>query len=152
MSDKTSKEIVFEAVQELYAQEQIVTRETLAELLEMKLSIIDGSLKTLSNDGEIIRVQRGVYIPASTHPEARPVSHTELPDGTVIIDIGDSVFKLTPKEARMLGTMLSGRALQATQIDSGRQTSVLSAELSKRLSVLERIADRLLTTDDLSPL
>ncbi|MEJ1162481.1 hypothetical protein V9K97_02210 [Variovorax sp. CCNWLW186] len=42
---------VLEAVQDLQAQEQIVTRETLAELIGLKLSVIDDRLGTLTDDG-----------------------------------------------------------------------------------------------------
>lgn len=100
---KTNKQIVLEAVEDLYRLEQIVTRETLADYTGLKLSVIDDRLKALVADERIARVQRGVFVPVAQHPPARPISHTELPDGTVVLDIGDEVLHLTPREARHLG-------------------------------------------------
>lgn len=93
---KTNKQLVLEAVEDLHRLEQIVTRETLANHLDMKLSVIDDRLKALVADERIMRVQRGVFVPVAQHPPARQISHTELPDGTVVLDIGDEVLHLTP--------------------------------------------------------
>lgn len=147
MTKRTNKALVQEAVEDLHRLEQIVTRETLAEHTGLKLSIIDDRLKALVIDGHIVRVQRGVFVPVAQHPAARPISHTELPDGTVVLDIGDDVMKLTPREARTLGAMLGGRAIQAAQIDIGHQSAFMSSEISSRVRGLERIFERLTIHD-----
>lgn len=134
----STKEIVLDAVIELHNQEQIVTRETLNDYLELSLSIIDERLKILANDGLITRVQRGVYVPVPQHAVTRPISHTELPDGTVILDIGDEVLKLTPKEARTLGTMLANRAMQASNIELGHYSALAVNEVMLRIRELEK--------------
>ena len=97
----TNKQRVLDAVIDLHNQEQIVTRETLSDILDLKQTIIDDNFSSLTNDGEIHRVQRGLYVPTLEHKPARLISKIPLPDGTVVIDIGDSiVLTLTPKEAR----------------------------------------------------
>ena len=49
------------------------------------------------------------------------ISQSELSDGCVLIEIGDDIsLTLTPKEARVIGTMLQGRAIQYAQIESGQ--------------------------------
>lgn len=58
---KSSTTIVLEAVQDLHGKEQIVTRETLAELTGLTLSVIDDRIGTLVDRGDILRVHRGVY-------------------------------------------------------------------------------------------
>lgn len=136
----STTELVFDAVIELHALEQIVTREGLSEHLNLKLSIIDDKLKTLANDGLIARIQRGVYVPVTQYPPTRPISHTELPDGTVVLDIGDDVLKLTPREARTLAVMLGARAIQASQINLSDQVGMMVAEISQRIRILERDA------------
>lgn len=133
-------ELVYDAVVELHALEQIITREVLADYLNLKLSIIDDKLKTLANDGLIARIQRGVYVPVEKYPPTRPISHTELPDGTVVLDIGDDVLKLTPREARTLAVMLGARAIQASQINLSDQVGMMVAEISQRIRILEREA------------
>lgn len=145
MTRKTNKALVLEAVEDLHRLEQIVTRETLSDYTGLKLSIIDDRLKALVIDGAIVRVQRGVFVPVAQHPPARPISHTELPDGTVVLDIGDDVLHLTPREARTLGAMLGGRAIQASQVDIGHQSAFLSSEIASRVRGLERTIEALAT-------
>lgn len=136
----STTELVYDAIVELHALEQIITREGLADHLNLKLSIIDDKLKTLANDGLIARIQRGVYVPVEQYPPTRPISHTELPDGTVVLDIGDDVLKLTPREARTLAVMLGARAIQASQINLSDQVGMMVAEISQRIRMLERDA------------
>lgn len=135
---KSTTALVLEAVQDLHAQEQIVTRETLAELTGLKLSVIDDRLGTLADDGAILRVQRGVYVPAPQHPPARPMSKTVMPDGMVKIEIGDDVLTLTPREDRALANLMAGAAAQATAIETGRNTALMAAELGEQVKQLRR--------------
>ena len=111
LSSQSSTGRVLEAVQELHALEQIVTREALIELLDLPATTIDDRVGTLVNAGMIVRVRRGIYAPAEVHDAARVISKTILPCGTVKIDIGDDVLTLTPKEDRMLAAMLAGVAM-----------------------------------------
>jgi DNA-binding HxlR family transcriptional regulator len=135
---KSSTQIVLDAVQDLHNQEQVVTREALQELTKLKLTIIDDRLKHLADEGLVHRMQRGVFVPVDQHPPARQISHTELPDGTVVLDVGEEVMHLTPREARTLATMLGARAIQASQIELGNQAVVMNAELALRVRQLER--------------
>lgn len=135
---KSTTALVLEAVQDLYNQEQIVTREALAELTGLKLSVIDDRLGTLADDGAILRVQRGVYVPAPRHPPARPMSKTVMPDGMVKIEIGDDVLTLTPREDRALANLMAGAAAQAAAIETGRNTAILAAELGEEVKRLRR--------------
>ena len=145
---KSTTALVLEAVQDLHAQEQIVTRETLAELSGLKLSVIDDRLGTLADDGAILRVQRGVYVPAPQHPPARPMSKTVMPDGIVKIEIGDEVLTLTPREDRALANLMAGAAAQAAAIETGRNTAILAAELSEEVKRLRRQVTALETRID----
>ncbi|MES2247602.1 MAG: hypothetical protein V4645_09990 [Pseudomonadota bacterium] len=140
---KSTTALVLEAVQDLHAQEQIVTRETLAELTGLKLTVIDDRLGTLADDGAILRVQRGVYVPAPRHPPARPMSKTVMPDGMVKIEIGDEVLSLTPREDRALANLMAGAAAQAAAIETGRNTAILAAELAEQVKQLRRKVDAL---------
>ncbi|MNY06435.1 hypothetical protein D3C86_1391930 [compost metagenome] len=135
---KSTTALVLEAVQDLHAKEQIVTRETLAELTGLKLTVIDDRLGTLVDDGAILRVQRGVFVPAQQHPPARPMSKTVMPDGMVKIEIGDEVLQLTPREDRALANLMAGAAAQAVAIETGRNTAILAAELGEQIKQLRR--------------
>ena len=121
MSNQRNSQKVLEAVQDLHNLEQIVTRENLSSSLAMPMSVIDASLAYLVDCGHIVRIQRGVFRPSVAHSPARMISQSELSDGCVLIEIGDDIsLTLTPKEARVIGTMLQGRAIQYAQIESGQ--------------------------------
>ena len=121
MSNQRNSQKVLEAIQDLHNLEQIVTRENLSSSLAMPMSVIDASLAYLVDCGHIIRIQRGVFRPSIAHNPARMISQSELNDGCVLIEIGDDIsLTLTPKEARIIGTMLQGRANQYAQIESGQ--------------------------------
>lgn len=90
---KSTAEIVLEAIQDLHVREQIVTRETLAELTGLKLTTIDNRLGFLLDNGRIRRVQRGVFVPLEQHKPARPISRTLCPDGTTVLEVGEKTSK-----------------------------------------------------------
>lgn len=137
---KATKDYVLEEIIDLHANEQIVTRETLADFTGRKLAIIDEALRTLVNEEKVARVQRGVYVPVVQHPVARVVSMTMLPDGTVKLEIGDDhVLTLTPKEARTVGVALGGIAAQAASIEAGHQAALMASAFNIRLNALERL-------------
>ena len=137
---KATKDYVLEEVIDLHAREQIVTREILADFTGRKLAIIDEALRTLVNEERVARVQRGVYVPVVQHPEARLVSLTVLPDGTVKLEIGDDhVLTLTPREARSVGVTLGGYAAQAAFIEAGHQAALMASAFNNRLNKLERL-------------
>lgn len=140
---RSSTQIVLEALHDLHAQEQIVTRETLANVTGLKLSVIDDRIGALIDDELAVRVQRGVYVPAETHPPARVISKTVLPDGTVKIDIGDQVLTLTPKEDRMLAALQAGVVMQTAAIEVGHQSAMMAGDMNGRLNRLERMLARM---------
>lgn len=137
-AQKSTLLVVLEAVQDLHAQEQVVTRETLAELTGLKLTTIDDRLGVLVDEGDIVRVQRGVFVPAVRHAPARPMSKTVMPDGTVKIEIGDEVLTLTPREDRALANLMAGAAAQAAAVETGRNTALLAAEMAEEIKRLRR--------------
>lgn len=136
---KTSTETVMEAIEDLHAQEQIVTREVLAETLDLKLTVIDDRLSYLVDNGQIHRVQRGVFVPAPKHRPARLITKTILPGGMVSIEIGDDhVIQLTPRENRVLGELMAGAGQQFAAIELGHQTANEMAELYLQLKQVKR--------------
>lgn len=140
---KPNAQTILEAIEDLHNQEQIVTRETLASSTGLKLSIIDDRLSYLVDNGQIIRVQRGVFIPAARHRPSRIMSKTVLPDGTVKIDIGDDVLTLTPREARNLGNMMVGEAMQYSNIELGHHMAVIQTEVSGQMRRISKTVETL---------
>ena len=136
--NRPTAEIIFEAVQDLHRREQVVTCETLAEMTGLKLSIIDDRLGHLVDNGKIRRVQRGVFVPMEQHKPARPISRTLCPDGTTVLEIGDTVMILSPRESRMLGELLAGSGREYAAIEIGHEAARLNAVLAAQVSEVRR--------------
>ena len=140
---RSTAEIVLEAIQDLHAREQIVTRETLAELTGLKLTTIDDRLGHLVDNGKIRRVQRGVFVPLEQHRPARPISRTLCPDGTTVLEVGDTVMILSPREPRMIGELMAGSSHQYAAIEIGHETARLNAALQAQISDVRREVARM---------
>lgn len=134
----TSTDRIFDAVRELRSLEQIATRETVADLTGLKLSVVDDRLRTLVDDGKLKRLLRGVYELVETYPETRAISKTVLPTGYVKYDIGDEVITLTPVEDRVLAQLGIGAAGQAIMIQSTNQHLYLATELAAKVEAQGR--------------
>ena len=134
----TSTDRIFDAVRELRSLEQIATRETVAELTELKLTVVDDRLRTLVDDGKLKRLLRGIYELVEEYPATRAISKTVLPTGYVKYDIGDEVITLTPVEDRVLAQLGIGAAGQAVMIQSTNQHLYLATELAAKVEKLER--------------
>ena len=131
---RSTAETILEAIQDLHAREQVVTREILAEVTGLKLTTIDDRLGYLLDNGKIRRVQRGVFVPMEQHKPARPISRTLCPDGTTVLEIGDTVMILSPRESRMLGELLAGSSQQYAAIEIGHEAARLNSVLAGQVS------------------
>ena len=133
-----STERIFQAVRELRAMDQIATRDTVAELTGLKMTVVDDRLRALVDDGKLKRLLRGVYELVESFPEPRAISKTVLPNGAVVYDIGDDVLTLSPQEARVLAELSMGAAGTAVLINSTNQHLYLATELAAKVERLER--------------
>lgn len=126
----TSTQRVFDAVRDLRELDQIATRDTVAELTGLKLAIVDDRLRALVDDGRLKRLLRGIYELVETYPEPRELSCTMLSDGWVKLELGDSMVRLTPTEARRAARALGGFAEDARVIESTKAHLFLATELA----------------------
>ena len=140
---RSTAEVVMGAIEDLHAREQIVTREILAELTGLKLTTIDDRLGHLVDSGKIRRVQRGVFVPLEQHRPARPISRTLCPDGTTVLEVGDTVMILSPRESRMIGELMAGSSHQYAAIEIGHETARLNAALQAQISDVRREVARM---------
>lgn len=140
---RSTAEVVMSAIEDLHAREQIVTREILAELTGLKLTTIDDRLGHLVDTGKIRRVQRGVFVPLEQHRPARPISRTLCPDGTTVLEVGDTVMILSPRESRMIGELMAGSSHQYAAIEIGHETARLNAALQAQISDVRREVARM---------
>lgn len=126
----TSTQRVFDAVRDLRELDQIATRDTVAELTGLKLTIVDDRLRALVDDGKLKRLLRGIYELVESYPEPRELSCTMLSDGWVKLELGDSMVRLTPTEARRAARALGGFAEDARVIESTKAHLFLATELA----------------------
>lgn len=138
-SDLPSSERIYQAVRELRASEQIATRETVAELSGLKLSIVDDRLRNLVDEGRLKRLIRGVFELVECYPPPRPISKTLLPDGFVKLEIGDDLLTLSPQEDRALALLQAGAAAQAQVIETGRAHLFAVTELASKVESQGRV-------------
>ena len=140
---RSTAEVVMGAIEDLHAREQIVTREILAEITGLKLTTIDDRLGHLVDTGKIRRVQRGVFVPLEQHRPARPISRTLCPDGTTVLEVGETVMILSPRESRMIGELMAGSSQQYAAIEIGHEAARLNAVLSAQISDVRREVARM---------
>ncbi len=138
----SSTQAVFDAVCELNALEQPATRETVAEITSLKLSIVDDRLGALVDDGQIRRILRGVYVPVVTYPPARNISKEIQSDGMVMYEFsnntGSVVLKLTPREDRVLAALNAGTATQLIAIENNRNQSILLTAMAAEMDRIKK--------------
>ena len=135
---KTTGQTIYDAIVDLHNQEQVVTREVLRDTTGMRMSLIDDHIATMVADEKIRRVKAGVFVPVDTPPPARPISTTDMPDGMTILEIGDDVLRLTPREVRVIAARLGGQAAQFSSIQTGHEVGVLVMEMQTKMRKLER--------------
>lgn len=134
-----TRQRILDTIEELVQQNQVVTRETLMELTGLSYHVIDDHVsRMVSDDGTLRRVRAGVYVPCEPPPEPRAVSVTDLPDGTSIIEIGELVARVYPRERRALATRLAGDAMQLSNIQAGENVNMLLNEVMRDLKKIKR--------------
>lgn len=134
----STSQIIWDAITDLYAQHQVVSRETVCQVTGLKMTVVDDHVSRMIDDGKVHRVRAGVFVPVVVAPEPRPISVTDMPDGMTIVEMGDEVWKLWPKEVRVLATRLAGNAIQLSNIQAAHEAGETAAELRQRLKLLDR--------------
>ena len=138
MNESNTKQQVYDAIATLCEENKIATRENIAQLTGLSLTIIDDRLKVLIDDMAIIRVQRGNFVIADQFPPPRVISKTISQNGIITLDIGDEVLKLTPREARNLGQLLMGDAFLYTLLGISTQLEQITGQFHQRLKQVEK--------------
>lgn len=132
MATRTTRERIWEAIYDLHSQEQVATREVLAEVTGLTMSQVGDFIKVLVADGRIRRIRAGVFCPVEAMPPARAVSVTLVASGLTKLEVGDAILELTPREARMIGTALAGFAMQFAQIQAGHDLNHIVCDVDVR--------------------
>lgn len=135
---KSTGQVIWDAVVDLYNQEQVVTRQTLQEVTGYKVGLIDDHIKSMIEAEQVKRVKDGVFVPVPRYSPPRPITGSMTTDGFFVLEVGDVVLVLQPKEARMAGALLAGQFAQFANIQSGQDTSHMVNIIWNELKALKR--------------
>ena len=145
INEYDTRQIVLDAVHELYASSQVASRSLVTTMTGLKPALVDDSIKVLCNDNKIRRIERGVYVPVWQYPEPRQIWQTKLYDGTVKVDIGDDhVLTLTPQEASDLGLQLAGYAMRASNMGLEQKVNDSVIESQKKMDEMFQETKRIM--------
>lgn len=85
-----------------------VTRQNLMQETGIKGDALKEHLDALIEDGLLYRVDRGLYAPVD-HKPTRPISITDMPDGSVKIEVGDEMINLSANEHKVVAARMGAR-------------------------------------------
>ena len=128
-----AKEIVARGDGRMFTMDQI--RQIFPSINAQRLN---DAIKTLKDNGSVYGIGKGVYEIAEAYPPARPVSVTIRDDGRRLLEIGDDIATLTPEEARRVGMMLGGDAVQAIFAEQVRLLGAKVWELEREKDALKQ--------------
>lgn len=135
---KTTAQRIWDAVIDLFNQEQVVSRETLAEVTGLRMTTIDDHIGRMVSNEQLRRVRAGVFVPIPRYDPPRPVYGSMTTDGFFVLEIGDQVVVMQPREARQAGALLAGQFTQFSNIQSGHDANFLANTVWEELKKLKR--------------
>ena len=125
---KSKIETVQEAITYLHAQGRFATKEQISQVADLPYDSVCDAIRTLIDDGRIVRLRRGVFEPARRHSEPRAVSVT-FPDGRARLYVADSEpIDLSMSEYRHLVCVLSGAMALHMSYAATRLSGVMPAD------------------------
>lgn len=137
-NQKSTAQRIWDAITDLYDQEQVVTRETLAEVTGLKMTIIDDHVGRMVDNEQLRRVRAGVFVPIPRYEPPRPVYGSMTTDGFFVLEVGDKSVVMQPREARQAGALLLGQFAQFSNIQSGHEAGVMATELYAELKKVKK--------------
>lgn len=105
---------VLRAIQECREFGKAATRNSIAQMTSLPVSIVDDRVKYLRSVGKIRLAGgnvSGVYEPEEDPMEDRAVSSTVMPNGRIKYEIGEHVIEMSRREAMHSGCLLIGSKL-----------------------------------------
>lgn len=108
----SSTDRVYQAIVDLRDIGRVATRQVIAEMTGLSMTVVDDRLRHLVSVHKIRRPLGGVYEPEDDLTEERAVSGTILANGRVKVEIGDQFLNMSKREALHLSALIGGLALQ----------------------------------------
>jgi hypothetical protein len=141
---RTTNETIYQTCLDLHNAGRLISRQVLVKLTGIKMGQVDDHVTRMVDVGRLRRVANGVLEVVEQFPPDRAISKTRLPDGTVILEVGDNVLKLTPSEAQKLGADLMGEATVYAQLRGDRDVQDQVSRLERQAVDTKRRMDALM--------
>ena len=139
--NRTSRQIVLDAIQELANLEHAITRENLQAATGLTLHIIDDHVsRMVDEDGTLRRVRPGVYELVKGVGRMPSVHFSDLDDGSLVIEV-ENCGKLVVEDqrvARKIAERLSGSYAQVAMLELKYQFGLVSQDLMLELKAAKR--------------
>lgn len=136
---RTSRQIIWDAIQEMAALGQTITRKRLQEMTDLTYHIVDDHVsRMVDEEGTLRRVLDGVYELVKGYDAPRPVSITDLDDGQTIIEVGDQEMRLWPREVRKLANRLEGDAKKLATLQLQQDIALSTQGLQLKFRAVQR--------------
>ena len=111
-----SRIIVLQAIKRLTDEHGSATYQQIIDEAGISPHIVKERCDQLVNvTHEVERITRGVYRAIKAFAPPRVMSKSHLPDGEVVLDIGDIVIHLTPQEEKILRAMFGSAPVEIHQ-------------------------------------
>lgn len=137
--ERTTREIIWDNIQEMAHLGQNITRQRLMELTGKSYHIIDDHVsRMISEDGILRRTTDGVYELVKGPGAPRPVSITDLEDGMTLIEVGDQELRVWPRELRTIGIRTQGNAMQHSNLQLQHDFGLVSHDLHLQMVAQRR--------------
>jgi hypothetical protein len=110
----SSTELVYRHIHEARETGRVASRRTISEGTGLPMTVVDDRVKHLKAIGRIRLAGdvAGLFEPTLDRDEDRSISATIIANGRVKLEIGDAVIEVSMREARHIGALFAGIALQ----------------------------------------
>ena len=114
-----------------------VTRQDVMQETGIKGDALKEHLDALIDDGLLYRVDRGLYAPID-HKPTRPITITDLPDGSVKIEVGDDMIFLSANEHKIVAARMGARPV--TELVNPGMADMLSKSIERHVREMSNAA------------
>lgn len=137
--NRNNRQIVLDAIHELAALEQGITRKRLQELTGLTYHIVDDHVsRMVDEEGTLRRVEAGVFELVKGYDAPRTVYFADLDDGSTVIEVGDQKMVLWPRETRAVAKRLAGDMQQLAILQLSRDVGAVAQDLALEMRAQKR--------------
>ncbi|CAM4267764.1 hypothetical protein COAQ111491_14160 [Comamonas aquatilis] len=149
-NNKTSRQIIWDAIVEMDSLGQAISRQRLVEVTRLSFHVIDDHVsRMIEVDGTLRRVVSGVFEVVRGYMAPRVVSFADLDDGQTLIEVGDQQLRVWPRELRIIGLRTSGNAQQFAALQMQHDVGMMGQEqMLQQVAVRREQAARIKQLED----